>query len=213
MAGDDKADFGAFEGTHAGEISPDPARAAKVGVTAATVEAAIGDLAAQMAQPETAEQSSMMLDEMDEQMALFSGPVKSVADKIAEARGRGRGRPKGSLNKNSFRDVALRMGYRHPGLNLLAIANADPDELAEQLAEGYKIDGKGKVQHVGCTPVEAMQLIMKANAELLPYFEGKAAQQLDVNIRQLGLMVIGDMPTDRMADDGTLDLTNVAKPT
>lgn len=209
MAGDDDGHSGAFEGTHAAEISPDPARAAKVGVTAATVEAAIGDLAAQLAQPETAEQASLMLDEMDEQMALFSGPVKSVAN-IREV-GRARGRPKGSTNKNSFRDVAMRMGYRHPGLNLLDIANADPVELARELSVVER-DENGVLWRVGCKPSEAIAMIVKANAELLPYFEGKAAQQLDVNIRQLGLMVIGDMKTERQADDSVLDLTNVPKP-
>lgn len=209
--GADDGETGTSEGAHTGEISPDPERAAKVGVTRATVEAAIGDLAASMAQPTEAEQASLMLDEMDEQMALFAGPVKSVAETIGDAR-RARGRPKGSSNKNSFRDVALRMGYRHPGLNLLAIANADPDELAAQLAKGYGRNAKGEVVHIGCTPVEAMQMIMKANAELLPYFEGKAAQQLDVNIRQLGVMMIGTMETERADDDQALDLTRVAKP-
>lgn len=212
MSGADDTDFGALEGSHGAEISPDPVRAAKVGVTAATVEAAIGDLAQQLAQPAEESQASLMLDEIDEQMALFAGPVKSVADKIEAARGRGRGRPKGSTNKNSFRDVALRMGYRHPGLNLLAIANADPDELAAELAEGYHRNGKGEVVHVGCTPLEAMQLIMKANAELLPYFEGKAAQQIDLNVKALGLMVIGEMKTERSTDDGVMDLTHVPKP-
>lgn len=206
-AGDD--DFDAFEGTHAAEISPDPERAAKVGVTAATVEAAIGDLAAQLAQPDQAEQSSLMLDEMDEQMALFNGPVKSVAN-IRQA-ARGRGRPKGSTNKNAFRDVALRMGYRHPGLQLLDIASADPVELAKELGV-WKISTDGKLIGNGCTPLEALQLILKANAELLPYFEGKAAQQIDVNIKQLGLMVIGRMDTDQGGDDKVMDLTNVPSP-
>lgn len=218
MAGDDEAVSGAFEGTHAGEISPDPARAAKVGVTAATVEAAIGDLAASMAAPAEAEQASLMLDEMDEQMALFSGPVKHVANVITASRARGR--PKGAPNKNAFRDVLLRMGYRHPGLNLAALANADPLKLAIELAAlNVQIDGvtidNSKVMTRGELSglVEAAQgLILKANAELMPYFEGKAAQQLDVNIRQLGMMLIGDMGTELKSDDDVLSLTNVAKP-
>ena len=210
MAGTDDGDFGASEATHAGENSPDPARVAKVGATAATVEAAIGDLAASLASPDAESQPSLMLDEMDEQMALFSGPVRHVAETIDGARGRGRGRPKGSTNKNSFRDVALRMGYRHPGLNLLAIANADPVALAEQLG-AYKT-AKGMLVADECTPLEAIQLIMRANAELMPYFEGKAAQQIDVNVKALGMMLIGEMPTERQADDGIMDLTNVPEP-
>lgn len=211
MSGADDGEKGALEGAHTGENfagAIDPARVAKVGATRATVEAAISDLAAGMADAPAAEQASLMLDEMDEQMALFAGPVKSVADTIAGARGRGR--PKGSTNKNSFRDVALRMGYRHPGLNLLAIANADPVDLAQELG-AYKTV-KGMLVADECTPLEALQLIMKANAELLPYFEGKAAQQIDVNIKQLGLMMIGKFETEQGSDATVLDLTHVPKP-
>lgn len=205
MTGADDGDFGAFEGTHGGEnfaggarpaaVEADPARAAKVGSTRATVEAAIGDLAAQLARPAEAEQPSLMLDEMDEQMALFAGPVRHVADRIAGARGRGR--PRGSTNRNAFRDVALRMGYRHPGLNLLAIANADPETLARELAT----DKAG-----------AMSLIMRANAELMPYFEGKAAQKVEVEAKSLGVMLIGEINAERQAEDVFLNLTSVAKP-
>ncbi len=105
-------------------------RAAKIGSGKASVEAAMSDLVGGLAVAD-GEQPSLMLDEIDEQMALFGGPVKHVADQIAGARGRGR--PKGSPNKNGFRDVLLRMGYRHPGLNLAAIANATPEGLAREL--------------------------------------------------------------------------------
>lgn len=220
MSGADDTDFGALEGTHAGEISPDPARAAKVGATRATVEAAMRDLAAGAVQPVEDEQASLMLDEIDERMALFAGPVRHVADKIAEARGRGRGRPKGSPNKNAFRDVLLRMGFRHPGLNLAAVANADPLSLALELAalnvkiDGVTIDRSREMSRAELSGlvIAAQGLILKANAELMPYFEGKAAQQLDVNIRELGVMLVGEMPTERHADNELLDLTRVDKP-
>lgn len=225
MAGDDDGDFGASEGTHAGEnlpggdqVRPDPARVAKVGATAATVEAAVRDLAAGAVQPEELEQASLMLDEMDEQFALFAGPVRHVADAIAGARGRGR--PKGATNKNAFRDVLLRMGFRHPGLNLASLANADPLKLAMELAalnvkiDGITIDRSKEMSRAELSGlvIAAQGLILKANAELMPYFEGKAAQQIDVNVKALGMMLIGEMPTDRQADDGIMDLTNVPEP-
>lgn len=202
MAGDDDGHFDASEGTHAAEISqggdqvrPDPARAAKVGATAAMVEAAMKDLAAGAVRPAEPEQAPLMLDEMDEQLALFSGPVRHVAEAIAGARGRGR--PKGATNKNAFRDVLMRMGYRHPGLNLAALANADPAELARELST-EKLD--------------AMNLILKANAELMPYFEGKAAQQLDVNVKALHVMVYEEVAGAVRDDDGVLDLTSFPNP-
>lgn len=219
MSIEDPPETGTSEGTHAAgkipgaaqgdQIAPDPERAAKIGATRATVEAAMGDLVAGIEKPGEPEQATMMLDEMDEQFALFAGPVKHVADTIERARGRGR--PKGSTNKNAFRDQLLRMGFRHPGINLAAMANADPHELAKELG-GYTIDKEGRVILLECSPLDAMNMIIKANAELLPYFEGKAAQTLDVNVKALGVMVIGDMKTDRGADESVIDLTSVPAP-
>lgn len=214
---DESGENDLLRGAHAGEKSGgavDQARADKVGATRATVEAAMADLVGAIARPGEAEQPSLMLDEVDEQLALFSGPVRHVAEKLDEAR-RVRGRPKGSQNKNSFRDTLLRMGYRHPGLNLAAIANADPMELAAELSQPYmplKGPNAGRLVEASVTPAEALGLILKANAELLPYFEGKAATEINVNTKQLGVLVIGDMRTESGPDGGYLSLTDVAKP-
>jgi len=168
--------------TGGGEIAPDPLRAAKVGTSRATVEAVMSDLVSGFGSADAPEQSSLMLDEVDEQAALFAGPVKHVASTMAEASGRGRGRPKGSQNKSSWRDTMLRMGYRHPGQNLLDIANSDPHELAAELSDGSQA---GRV-----TPSDAFAMIIKANAELLPYFESKRPTEVHVEERKLGVMQI-----------------------
>jgi hypothetical protein len=107
--------------------------------------------------------------------------------------------------------VALRMGYRHPGLNLLAIANADPEDLARQLSIEER-DKNGILWRVGCSPLEAMQLIMKANAELLPYFEGKAAQKIEVDGKVLGVMIYEPVPTTARESGDVLDLTSFPNP-
>lgn len=206
-----------LRGSHGGENSDgelDQARAEKVGATRAMVERAMAELVGGMARPDEASQPSLMLDEVDEQLALFSGPVRHVAEKLDEAR-RVRGRPKGSQNRNSFRDTLLRMGYRHPGLNLAAIANADPMDLAAELSQPYRaMSGprKGELVEASVTPAEALGLILKANAELLPYFEGKAATEINVTSKQLGVMFIGEMKSESGPDGGYLSLTDVAKP-
>lgn len=192
---------------------PDPDRVAKIGPAAAIAEAGVGDLARQLADGAEvdAEQQSLMLDEMDEQLALFAGPVKHVAEQIEIARN-GRGRPKGSQNKASrqFAETLQRMGYRHPGLNLAALANADPVELAKELSVNENKDGI--LWRVGCTPADAMAMILKANAELLPYFESKAPTQINVDKQVMGVMIVGEMKEERPADGAIMDLTRVDKP-
>jgi hypothetical protein len=203
VSGDETGENDTFEGSHAGGknsaaagLEVDQARADKVGSSRATVEAAMAELVGGIERPEEPSQPSLMLDEIDEQLALFAGPVRHVADKLKDAR-RVRGRPKGSQNRNSFRDTLLRMGYRHPGLNLAAIANADPVDLAREL---------------GCEKPAAMQMILKANAELLPYFESKRPTEVLIEERKLGVMIVGDMRTDRGPDGGFISLTDVEKP-
>lgn len=214
----------------AAAVEVDQARAAKVGSVRAGVEAAIGDLVGQLAAAEEPEQASLMLDEIDEQQALFRGPVRHVANTMDSAR-RGRGRPKGSQNKASgeFRDVLMRMGYRHPGLNLAAMANADPAALAIELGvlppppddvdaitwlSQMLLANAVKRDLVVQLMAKAQDLIAKANAELLPYFESKAAQKLDIAKKSvLGVMVIGEMTAPNHDERTTLDLTKFDAPT
>jgi hypothetical protein len=206
-------------------IEPDPERAAKVGSTRAMAEAAMTDLAQQLLgdEPE-AEQQSLLLDEMDEQFSLFAGPVRHVAETVSAARN-GRGRPKGSQNKanQEFRDLLMRMGYRHPGLNLAAMANADPVKLALEMAgqtvgdnpteQILKLAKEGKLDGLAALVTKAHELVLKANAELMPYFESKRPQELKVDRRTLGVMMIGTMETQRPDDGAVMDLTKHDKPT
>lgn len=217
------------ENSGAAAIDPDPARAAKVGSTKATVETAMAGLAQQLLQDaDEPGQPSLMLDEIDEQQSLFAGPVRHVAETIASARN-GRGRPKGSQNKANaeFRDTLMRMGYRHPGLNLAALANADPAALAlemgalpppptgtsahDWLASLVLANGMKRETAIGLLDA-AQGLILKANAELMPYFEAKRPQQINVESRTLGVMMIGEMKTERPDDGAVMDLTRTDKP-
>ncbi|MCF1468509.1 hypothetical protein FS764_16500 [Agrobacterium vitis] len=222
---DGKGENSGLFGAHTPGENP---AAAKVGAVKAAVADAMGDLAARLVgQEDEAEQPSLMLDEMDEQMALFSGPVRHVANQMDIAR-RGRGRPKGSQNKSSreFADVLQRMGYRHPGLNLAAMANADPAALAVELAgfecgereplaalRALKEAGKITTDEVMKLMDSAMGYVLKANAELLPYFESKAPTKLHVDTPPtMGIMFIGDMEAPKADKSDILDLTKFDAP-
>jgi hypothetical protein len=208
----------------------DQERAAKVGSVKAMAQAALGDLVGQMtAREDEAEQASLMLDEADEQLALFRGPVRHVADQIDRSR-KGPGRPKGSKNKASaeFAEVLQRMGYRHPGLNLAAMANAEPAALAIELGllpdapDGIEphvwlrqLITEGKVTEPVARDLmdKAYGILGRANAELMPYFESKAPTKLNVDKKQvLGVMVIGDMTVGQQSERSTIDVTKVDAP-
>ena len=188
---------------------PDQARAAKVGAVPAAIEAAIDDYAAGLAaEPEPVQES------------LFGGPVRHVADTMRQASGRG-GRKPGSQNKSNqlFRDAMLKMGYRHPGENLMALANADPVELARELGE-VATDAKGRVLRdamgnpiiVPNDPAKIIDVIRKANADLMPYFESKRPTEVHVEKRELGVFrFVEHRQVTRRAGD-TIDLTSAPDP-
>lgn len=106
--------------------------------------------------------------------------VEATRNRLTEPKGPGR--PKGAQNKanGQMRDALLKMGFNHPMLNLATLANTEPQELARLIET---------------TKANAMRLIMKANMELLPYFESKMPAKLDVDVNktQRHLMLVGDM--------------------
>lgn len=186
MADDDRNET--LPGAHTpGDLEPEPEKSAKIGDTRATAEAALDDLAGQFAQEPEPDQ----LDLLDDEECLFAGPVRHVAETFREAKGRGR--PKGSKNKASqlFRDALLKMGYRHPGLNLADLANADKNRLAAEL---------------GCKPLEALNVIKSANEALMPYFESRRPQETVHTEQQMGVLIIHQTGAEAR-EDGVMSLT------
>ncbi|PZU23928.1 MAG: hypothetical protein DI589_06635 [Shinella sp.] len=211
----------------AARLDVDPARAAKVGTVKATAEAALAGLAERLAGgKEEAEQPSLLFD-LDEPHALFSGPVRHVAE-TREAAKRARGRPQGSINRRSddLRNYLLSMGYRDPALNLADLANADPLALAveaaalpgqgqftpEQLLDAAVRTGVLERDALAEIVRKARDLVKSANAELMPYFHAKRPQEVHHEVRTLGVMIVGDMPTQKPGDDDVIDLTRVPSP-
>lgn len=191
MADDEGADL-TLDGAHTRAAA---AREARAGAERVLVDDSMAELAALIGgQGEAGEQLSLPVAD-DDEGPLFAGPVKHVADQLA-ARG-GRGRPKGSKNRANqlFRDYITARGYRHPGLNLADLANANPAQLARELS---------------CGRAEAMHLIVRANVELLPYFESRRPQEVNVSTQSLGVLVV--RTSGAAADDGAkrIDLTGGA---
>ncbi|WP_281932177.1 hypothetical protein [Roseibium album] len=185
------------------DLEPDAEKSAKIGDQAAVAQAALGDLAQQL-QPET---DPPPPDLFEDEPSLFAGPVKHVADILDSPKGRGR--RKGSKNKSNqlFRDYLLSMGYRHPGLNLADMANADPMQLAKQLG-GFKEQADGKIVYCGCTPKEAYELIMKANDILFPYFESKRPTEVEVTEQRLHVLQINMGNSSKVVDsEGLMSIT------
>lgn len=89
---------------------------------------------------------------------------------------RGRGRPRGALNKRSgaIRDWLLST-YAHPLETLAQVQSRPVDALAAEL---------------GCTKLEAAALQVKAAVELAPYLEGKQPVTIDLNKRSDVIMVM-----------------------
>lgn len=197
------------------EISAE--RAAKVGSSAALAETVMADLAQSLADGhEEPEQQSLLLADPDGDHCLFGGPVKHVAS-IMDTAKRARGRPKGAQNRRSadLANYLLTMGYRDPALNLADLANADPVELAQELSQPRRVTHGPKMGEIiedSMTPADALALIMKANAELLPYFHAKKPQEIHVSKQVMGVMIVGDMPTERRDEGSMMNLTAVEAP-
>lgn len=188
---DNAADFDVGRGAHAGAAAE---REAKIGAGKVLAGDALADLAGLIAGQDEGGGQLSLLDDADEPECLFAGPVRHVADTFAAAKGRGAGRPKGSKNKANqlFRDYLLAKGYRHPGLNLADMANADPKALAAELS---------------CKAHEAAQLVMRANAELMPYFESRRPQEVNVSSPSMGVLVIQQGPARQEDERKTIDIT------
>lgn len=121
---------------------------------------------------ELAEARDLVLLADPEQLELLRdelGRTGGAAEAIAEHERRGRGRPRGSLNRRNqkFRDQILAL-YPHP---------------AEALARAYSTPVDTLAAQLGCTKAEAAAIGVRAAAELLPYIEGKAPISVDVRRR------------------------------
>ncbi|WP_131618208.1 hypothetical protein [Roseivivax marinus] len=112
------------------------------------------------------------------QGSLFGGEVPEpdgVGDLEEPAKPRGRGRPPGSRNRSTDDwSKFLLTRYRSPLVGLAEIAQASPLELQRELG-----GSPSKENPDGCTLVEALRIIMQAQAALAPYVHQKMPTAID----------------------------------
>lgn len=148
------------------------------------------------------------LDQEGEQLDLIAGSpdlddfdtLAKAANQVASQR-RARGRPAGSRNRRNgdVFDYLQQLGHRDPLVTLSMIQTADPVTLARALASPLLDDTGAPRQRPDGTPImvpadplKVIQIIEKAAADLAQYGYAKQ-KELNVSVRQLHLMVAGDL--------------------
>lgn len=131
---------------------------------------------------ELAQARDLVLLADPEQLNLLTEEQGSAGAAVIEHERRGRGRPKGALNRRNskFRDQLLAI-YPHP---------------AEALARAYSTPVEQLAAQLGCTKHEAAALGIRAAAELLPYIEGKAPISVDVRRRNDVVLIMPGQGVD-----------------
>lgn len=107
-------------------------------------------------------------------------PGRDAGTAVAVQRRLGRGRPPGARNRRNakFRDQILALGP-HPAIALQRAYSRPVEVLAAEL---------------GCSPLEAFQIQVRAAAELLPYIEGKQPVTVDLRVQHDAVIIIGAPP-------------------
>lgn len=177
-------------------VAHTPAKTSEPGPVTAGRAALKDDFAALAARLAAADQAQP--DLLDGSPDLDDTDLLSMAARTANEGRRVRGRPLGSQNKRNADvfDYLASLGHRDPAVTLSLIQSADIAVLAREL---------------WCTRAEAVQLQLRAAAELMPFKYAKRPQAIEVTKRELHLFVAGDYNTALPVDQGgAIDITNGA---
>jgi len=121
-----------------------------------------------------------------DQAALFEGfenaEAASPLASANERRGRGPGRPKGAKNRRTEEWAAYILGqYRSPLIVLAELYSMPVDELAAELQ---------------CEKLDAVKIQKDAAAALAPYVHQRQPQAVEVNQREVGVLILGEFSGD-----------------
>lgn len=147
---------------------------------------------------EAARDLSLLDDPEQLELLRDKAPNRDAGTAVQASRRRGRGRPRGALNKRNakFRDQILALGP-HPALALQRAYSTPVETLAAQLE---------------CSKLEAAQLGVRAASELLPYVEGKQAVKVDLRQQHDVVLIMGGAPgVDGEELDAIADQVNAAE--
>lgn len=142
----------------------------------------------------------------------LAGGLYGEAEALGAAR-RGRGRPKGALNRHTtdFEKWYYAQGFTDPLEKLGAFISADPVDLWFWLIEAQKVEGRTMEQALAWTP-SLFSIIREQHTcakELAPYLHGKKPLQVqitDERLPQLALILGMDQNQlqHQLAEDGAL---------
>lgn len=171
----------------------------KHGVAAVVAEAAKGEVVGAPGAEIPGGGAQAALPLLEEPLA---GGAEAVATPLGEPVRRGPGRPAGSTNRltKDIRKLILTR-HAHP---LIA------------LAEVYSMDVKALAQHLDCKPLDALNVQIRAAAELAPYLAAKQAAVDDSGNAVLPVLQLnfsGAAPAALEASDGrgAISILDVAK--
>ena len=148
----------------------------------------------------------------------LAGGLYGDAEALGDAARRGRGRPKGAMNKHTsdFEGWYYAQGFTDPLEKLGAFVSADPVGLWLGLFGEAKAGGMTKKQALNTIP-SLFSIIREQHGcakELAPYLHGKKPLKVQISDERLPqLMILTGMDqneiTKRLAEDGALALGSV----
>lgn len=149
----------------------------------------------------------------DDQSDLFEADAPLPLPIATEKTGRA-GRPPGAVNKSTEQWARFLLGrYRSPLTALAELYSRPTGELVDQLqemADKHKSwvetkDG-GRWERVAISPLDVLKMQRDAAIALAPYVHKKQPVALEVDQRQLGITLIGDLAADFAGDEDGLAL-------
>lgn len=133
-----------------------------------------------------------------QQLALM--PEDAEAAETEPERARGPGRPAGAVNRatRQLREFILR-NYTDPAVGLAAsgLRSTWPATIATALAIA---------QQLRCKPIEALELMRKCSAELMPYLHSKQPLAVAISGKVAQLHIGLGVAPERLAGDGLAEL-------
>lgn len=144
-----------------------------------------------------------VVEDDDGQAELFEAPAPLPLP-VAQPEGSKGGRPKGARNRSTDEWVRYFLGrYRSPLTALAELYSRSFVEIVEQLQEqadkhkrwkpDAKLPGGGYWERVLIDPTDVLKLQRDAAVALLPYIHKRQPMALELDVKQRGIVVLGDL--------------------
>lgn len=164
-------------------------------------------------------------DDGGEQAELFEAPAPLPLPMAPAADGGKAGRPKGARNKSTDEWVRFFLGrYRSPLTGLAELYTRPLEELVDQLQAMADKHAEVKTRRAGAdaeatydvhvariNPLEVLKMQRDAMVAILPYVHKRQPLEVAMDVRQRGIVVLGEL--GELAPNGDDDLALPLAPT